>query len=157
MPALKTSLKRLCEPGRIRSVVQPIVRTSDGLILGYEALARMSVEPLQPPNWWLERTEALGLRGRLELACLAAAAGLGDPPLDRMLFVNLSPSTLTDPMAIGLLDSLPSKLVIEITEQEEVADYEELRGHLAPWFSRGFRLAILVGVKPTLETWDRVA
>jgi EAL domain-containing protein (putative c-di-GMP-specific phosphodiesterase class I)/putative methionine-R-sulfoxide reductase with GAF domain len=142
MPALKTSLKRLCEPGRIRSVVQPIVRTSDGLVLGYEALARMSVEPLQPPNWWLERAEALGLRGTLELACLAAAAGLGDPPLDRMLFVNLSPSTLTDPMAIGLLDSLPSKLVIEITEQEEIADYEELRGHLAPWLSRGVRLAI---------------
>jgi len=142
MPAIKTSIKRLCESGRLRSVVQPVVRTSDGVILGYEALARMPIEPLQPPNWWLERAEEVGLRGELELACLVAAAALGDPPSDRMLFVNVSPSTLTDPRALCLLDSLPSRLVIEVTEQEAVADYEELRKHLSPWLSRGVRLAV---------------
>jgi EAL domain-containing protein (putative c-di-GMP-specific phosphodiesterase class I)/putative methionine-R-sulfoxide reductase with GAF domain len=142
MPAIKTSIKRLCESGRLRAVVQPVVRTSDGAILGYEALARMPIEPLQPPNWWLERAEELGMRAELELACLVAAAALGDPPSDRMLFVNVSPSTLTDPRALCLLDSLPSKLVIEVTEQEAVADYEELRKHLAPWLSQGVRLAV---------------
>jgi EAL domain-containing protein (putative c-di-GMP-specific phosphodiesterase class I)/putative methionine-R-sulfoxide reductase with GAF domain len=112
------------------------------MVLGYEALARMEIEPSHPPDWWLDRAEQLGLRGALELACLAAAASLGDPPSDRMLFVNVSPSTLTDPLAIELLDSLPSRLVIEVTEQEAVTDYEELRGHLAPWLSRGVRLAV---------------
>jgi EAL domain-containing protein (putative c-di-GMP-specific phosphodiesterase class I) len=102
----------------------------------------MSVEPLHPPNWWLDCAAGISLRGTLELACLAAAASLGDPPADRMLFVNLSPSTLRDPTAIQLLDSLPSRLVIELTEQEEVADYEELRENLAPWLSRGVRLAV---------------
>ena len=142
MSVLKKSVELLCEPGRVHSVVQPLVRTSDGLILGYEALARMAVEPLQPPNWWLERAAELGLRGKLELACLAAAASIGDPPADRMLFVNVSPSTLTDPEALQLLDSLPSRLVVELTEQEAVEDYEELRRHLAPWLSRGVRFAI---------------
>ncbi len=142
MTSLKRTIERLCEPGQLRCVVQPVVRTSDGLVLGYEALARMSVEPRHPPNWWLDRAAGISLRGTLELACLAAAASLGDPPADRMLFVNLSPSTLKDPTAIGLLDSLPSRLVIELTEQEEVADYEELRDHLAPWLSRGVRLAV---------------
>jgi EAL domain-containing protein (putative c-di-GMP-specific phosphodiesterase class I)/putative methionine-R-sulfoxide reductase with GAF domain len=112
------------------------------LVLGYEALARMPLEPIHPPNWWLDRAAEVGLRGKLELACLVAAASLGDPPADRMLFVNVSPSTLTDPDALLLLDSLPSRLVIELTEQEAVADYEELRDHLAPWLARGVRFAV---------------
>ncbi len=135
-------VKELCRPGRLRSVVQPIVRTADGVIIGYEALARMPVEPVRPPDWWLDRAAEAGLRGRLELACLSAAASLGPPPADRMLFVNVSPSTLTDPMAIWLLEKLPSRLVIEITEQEAVTDYEALRSHLAPWLSEGVRLAV---------------
>jgi EAL domain-containing protein (putative c-di-GMP-specific phosphodiesterase class I)/putative methionine-R-sulfoxide reductase with GAF domain len=142
MPVLRKSVERLCEPGQVRAVAQPIVRTSDGLVVGYEALARMDLEPAHPPNWWLEQAGGLGLRGRLEIACLAAAAALGDPPADRMLFVNVSPSTLTDPAALALLDSLPARLVIEVTEQEAVEDYEELRGHLAPWRSRGVRFAV---------------
>ena len=129
-------------PGRLQSVVQPIVRSADGVIIGYEALARMPIEPNRPPDWWLEHAGEEGLRGRLELACLSAAASLGTPPADRMLFVNVSPSTLTDPMAIRLLDELPSRLVIEITEQEAVTDYEALRDHLAPWLSEGVRLAV---------------
>jgi EAL domain-containing protein (putative c-di-GMP-specific phosphodiesterase class I) len=142
MAALSKIIEMLCEPGRVHSVVQPVVRTSDGLVLGYEALARMEAEPSHPPNWWLDRAAELGLRGKLELACLAAAASLGDPPADRMLFVNVSPSTLTDPAALQLLDSLPSRLVVELTEQEAVEDYDELRNHLAPWLSRGVRFAI---------------
>src|SRR5271169_5734290 len=113
MPAIRKSVELLCTPGNVRAVVQPVVRTSDGLVVGYEALARMEIEPRQPPNWWLDKAGELGLRGDLERACLQAAAGLGDPPSDRMLFVNLSPSTLTDPQALELLDSLPSRLIIE--------------------------------------------
>jgi EAL domain-containing protein (putative c-di-GMP-specific phosphodiesterase class I)/putative methionine-R-sulfoxide reductase with GAF domain len=142
MSALRKSIQLLCEPGRLQSVVQPVVRTSDNVVIGYEALARMPLDPRQPPNWWLDQAETHGLRGRLELACLAAAASLGDPPADRMLFVNVSPSTLTDPLALQLYDSLPSRLVIELTEQEAVADYDELRNHLAPWLALGVRFAV---------------
>jgi EAL domain-containing protein (putative c-di-GMP-specific phosphodiesterase class I)/putative methionine-R-sulfoxide reductase with GAF domain len=142
MPALRDRVALLCQPGHIHAVVQPVVRTSDGVVLGYEALARMQLEPFQPPNWWLERAAELGQRGALELACLSAAASLGDPPFGRMLFVNVSPSTLTNPHALDLLDSLPARLVIELTEQEAVEDYAALRGHLAPWLSRGVRLAV---------------
>jgi EAL domain-containing protein (putative c-di-GMP-specific phosphodiesterase class I)/putative methionine-R-sulfoxide reductase with GAF domain len=142
MRAQKKSIDLLCQPGRLHSVVQPVVRTSDGLVLGYEALARMPIDPPQPPNWWLDRASELGLRSALEIACLSAAASLGPPPAGRLLFVNVSPSTLTDPQAIELLDLLPPRLVIELTEQEAVADYEELRANLAPWLSRGVRVAV---------------
>lgn len=139
---IRRAVRQLCEPGTIESVVQPVIRSADQLIVGYEALARMPGDPPHPPDWWLARSEEVGLRPELELACLAAAAQLGSPPDDRLLFVNLSPSLLADPAALSLLDSLPNRLVVEITEQEAVGDYQQLRVDVAPWLSRGIRVAI---------------
>ena len=56
--------------------------------------------------------------------------------------MNLSPSLLADPLALALLDDLPERLVIELTEQEAVSDYARLRHDLEPWLSRGVRVAI---------------
>jgi EAL domain-containing protein (putative c-di-GMP-specific phosphodiesterase class I)/putative methionine-R-sulfoxide reductase with GAF domain len=140
--AIRRAVRRLCEPGTIESVVQPVIRPADQLIVGYEALARMPGEPQHPPDWWLARSEEVGLRSELELACLAAAVELGSPPDDRLLFVNLSPSLLADPAALAFLDRLPDRLVVEITEQEAVGDYDQLRLALGPWLSRGIRVAI---------------
>src|SRR5271154_3703358 len=110
LAAVRGSVYLLCEPGVIKSVVQPVVRPADHLIVGYEALARMPIEPNRPPDWWLTKAEQLGQRRNLEVACLVAAAALGPVPEDRLLFVNLSPSLLADPDALKLLDDLPERL-----------------------------------------------
>ena len=140
--AVRRSIQLLCEPGIVESVVQPVVRPADHLIVGYEALARMPLEPAHPPDWWLAQAARVGLRKNLEIACLVAASRLGPIPEGRLLFVNLSPSLLADPAALALLDALPDRLVIELTEQEAVADYTLLRHDLTPWLSRGVRVAI---------------
>jgi EAL domain-containing protein (putative c-di-GMP-specific phosphodiesterase class I)/putative methionine-R-sulfoxide reductase with GAF domain len=140
--AVKQSIHLLCEPGIVESVVQPVVRAGDQLIVGYEALARMPLEPIHPPDWWLAQAERVGLRRRLEIACLVAATRLGPIPEERLLFVNLSPSLLSDPAVLTVLDDLPERLVIELTEQEAVSDYTLLRHDLIPWLSRGVRVAI---------------
>jgi EAL domain-containing protein (putative c-di-GMP-specific phosphodiesterase class I)/putative methionine-R-sulfoxide reductase with GAF domain len=142
MPKLHKTIEMLCRPGNVHAVAQPVVRTADGVIVGYEALARIPVAPIRPPNWWLETAAGIGLRAELEVACLRAAAELGPPPDSSTLFVNLSPSMLTDPAALQLLDALPSRLVIELTEQEAVGDYDELQRSLHPWLSRGVRVAV---------------
>lgn len=139
---LRRAVARLCEPGGITAVVQPIVRPADMVVVGYEALARMSVAPENPPDWWLDVASRFGLRHRLEVACLAAAVQLGPPPEGRILFVNASPSTLADPTLLELRDDLPERLVVELTEQEEVEDYDLLRSRLNPWLERGVRVAI---------------
>ena len=59
-----------------------------------------------------------------------------------MLFVNASASTIADPTFLDLRDDFPNRLVIELTEQEAVEDYDLLRGHLAGWLERGVRLAV---------------
>jgi EAL domain-containing protein (putative c-di-GMP-specific phosphodiesterase class I)/putative methionine-R-sulfoxide reductase with GAF domain len=139
---LRAVVELLCQPGVVTAVVQPVVRPADMVVIGYEALARMPLEPLKPPDWWLEVAAGLGLRHRLEQACLLAAARLGPPPDGRVLFVNASPSTIADPAVLALRDELPARLVIELTEQEAVDDYDVLRGQLAGWLGGGVRLAV---------------
>jgi EAL domain-containing protein (putative c-di-GMP-specific phosphodiesterase class I) len=141
-PDLRTAVEHLCEPGVIAAVVQPVVRPADMSVIGYEALARMPGSPQRPPDWWLDAAAQFGLRQQLELACLAAAAKLGPPPEGRVLFVNASPSTIADPATMNLLHTFPPRLVIELTEQEAVDDYERLRGGLADWLAHGVRVAV---------------
>jgi EAL domain-containing protein (putative c-di-GMP-specific phosphodiesterase class I)/putative methionine-R-sulfoxide reductase with GAF domain len=140
--AVRRTIRLLCEPGVVESVVQPVVRPADQLIVGYEALARMPLEPVRAPDFWLTRASEVGLRRDLEVACLRAATRLGPIPDDRLLFVNLSPSLLADPEALAVLDDLPERLVVELTEQEAVADYGLLRRDLSPWLARGVRVAV---------------
>ncbi len=140
--AIRRAIQFLCEPGVVEAHVQPVVRPADRLIVGYEALARMPLDPVRAPDWWLAKAEEVGLRASLEMACLAAATVLGSPPDDRLLFVNLSPSLLAEPAALLLLERLPERVVVELTEQEAVEDYDGLRRDLAPWLARGVRIAI---------------
>lgn len=139
---LRDTVEHLCTPGVIRAVVQPVVRPTDMTVVGYEALARMPVDPQHSPDWWLEVAAELGLRRELELACFVAAAQIGAPPGGQALFVNTSPSMLSDPTFLALREKLPHRLVIELTEHEAVEDYERLRLDLGGWLQRGVRLAV---------------
>ncbi len=138
-------LQRLLEPGAIEPVYQPIVRLSDLEPIGYEGLARFPyAEGLNsmPPDVTLAAAAEIGLREDLEVACWSAMADAGAPPGGRLLFVNISPEALKHPGLFLLAAQLPSRLVIEITEQCDIADYAELRARLAPWIARGAQVAI---------------
>jgi diguanylate cyclase (GGDEF)-like protein len=123
-------------------VVQPIVRLDDRTVVGYEALARVHSVPDHGPDWWLTRSESFGTRTQLERLFLESAVRLGSPPSDALLFVNASPKTLAEPTLFALRESLPERLVVEITEQAAVDDYDLLNEQLEPWMSSGVRIAI---------------
>ncbi len=136
-------IRALLEPGAVVPVFQPVVRLSDGHVIGYEALARMpSAATIRPPQEWFALADAVGLRVDLELACWAAIAAAGPPPDDAMLFVNTSPVTLVDRRLEALRPTLPDRLVLELTEQDAVSDYELLKTRLQSWSNDGVRLAI---------------
>jgi diguanylate cyclase (GGDEF)-like protein len=128
--------------GAVRTVVQPVVRLDDGVVIGYEALARVSSPVPHPPDWWLARAEEAGVRTEVEVAFLESAARLGPPPGDGLLFVNASPVALAEPALVALRSRLPERLVIEITEQAAVDDYALLKEQLEPWIGSRARVAI---------------
>ncbi|HLM18808.1 MAG TPA: EAL domain-containing protein, partial [Acidimicrobiia bacterium] len=122
---------------------QPIVRIADGYVVGYEALARFPGGPVErSPQEWFVLAQSCGLRVDLEVACWKAIAAQGPPPGDAMLFVNTSPVALVDHRLNAVRSELPERLVVELTEQDAVHDYELLRSKLQSWSNDGVRLAI---------------
>jgi EAL domain-containing protein (putative c-di-GMP-specific phosphodiesterase class I)/GGDEF domain-containing protein/putative methionine-R-sulfoxide reductase with GAF domain len=135
----------LLEPGAIRAVFQPIVRLSDLGTIGYEGLARFPTPPglvALPPDVTLAAAARFGIRDDLEVACWRAIAAAGVPPHGRLLWVNLSPEALGHPGLLELAGKLPSRLVIELTEQDTVLNHQLLRERLRPWIARGALVAV---------------
>jgi len=131
----------LAAPGGVFSLFQPLVRVTDGRIVGYEALSRAQADPDCAPDRWLAEASRHGMRTEVELACISAAASCGTPPEGSLLFVNVGHTVLLDPRFDAVRASLPPH-VLEITEHEPVADYDGLRARLQPWLATGTALAI---------------
>jgi diguanylate cyclase (GGDEF)-like protein len=132
----------LLRPGGIVAAYQPVVRLRDDEVVGYEALARMTATPERGPDAWLRMAEEHGIRAELEVACLHAAVLHGLPPDDQLLFVNLSPSLLGDERVVAALEPVAHRLVLEVSEHVQVADYDVLARHLADWQDRGTLVAV---------------
>jgi EAL domain-containing protein (putative c-di-GMP-specific phosphodiesterase class I) len=136
----------LADPGRhLVTVFQPIVGLQDGVIVGAEALARFPGEPIRPPDQWFAAAFEVGLGLELELlAVRLGLAGLGSIAAG-YVSVNVSPSTLVSPQFAAVLrDSrAPAhRVVLELTEHVEVAEYDDLRDAVNALRQRGFRLAV---------------
>ncbi|SFE32155.1 EAL domain-containing protein [Blastococcus tunisiensis] len=132
-------------PGR-SMVVQPIVELDGGRVVGFEALSRFRSTDgaAVAPDQVFRQSRDLGFQVYLEQqAARSALALLPLLPADTYLSVNFSPATLLDPVTAALLDRTPpGRLVVELTEHEEVVDYATLRQALAGLRARGLRIAI---------------
>ena len=136
----------LADPTLLVPHFQPMVDLAGRRVAGYEALARFRVEPRRPPDRWFAEASAVGLGAALqalavERACaVARAAGI---PAGTFLSLNISPRHLADPAVAAALEHAAfERLVIEVTEEEAVADYAALRAAIAPYLARGARLAV---------------
>jgi len=128
----------------IVSHYQPIVDLGHNRIVGYEALARIQSDRRQPPDVWFEQAERVGRLAELEhLAIRAALRALPHLRSDEFLAINISPHTALGSVLTDALGTTPvDRVVLEITEHAEVADYTQLFQALYPLRSRGLRLAI---------------
>jgi len=128
----------------IRMVAQPIVDLQTSAVVGYEALARFAAEPLCGPEWWFDQAGRVGLRTELELEVVRAAI-LHARLVPRPLFVsiNASPTTVVDPeFRAAVLSGPTDRIVVEVTEHQEVKDYEPLEEAII--FLRSFAVRIAV-------------
>ena len=118
---------------RVVTAYQPILRLQENTIMGFEALSR------GPRGSGLESAAALfgaaeshGLKVELDRLCRKRALlSSSRIPSNAKIFVNTLPATMRDPQfrdkaLIEFLDKAqvaPSRIVIEITEQEVIANH----------------------------------
>lgn len=123
------------------TVFQPIFDLTTGSAVGFEALTRFRHGR---PDEWFAKAIGAGLGVFLELATLdAAVRRVPDLPLDAYLAVNLSPAALCSTEFASRAAALPlDRLVIEVTEQTEIASYDNLASQIRSLRAAGARVAV---------------
>ena len=125
-------------------VFQPVFDITNGERFAVEALARFSGRPKRTPDVWFAEAHELGVGVELEITSVKRALGsLPHLPGDIALCVNAGPEAMvSEELRRLLVSSKPSRVVIELTEEARVDDYEQLAGALGRLSSMGARLAI---------------
>jgi EAL domain-containing protein (putative c-di-GMP-specific phosphodiesterase class I) len=123
-------------------LLQPVVDLATGERIGAEALSRFPAEWSLPPDVCFEHAHSVGLGDRLELLALERAAE-HLAAVEGYVAMNISPGTLLTDGAAELLRRLPlDRVLLELSEHDQVEDYTELQNVLAPLRAAGLRLAI---------------
>jgi EAL domain-containing protein (putative c-di-GMP-specific phosphodiesterase class I) len=155
-------------PELIQPHFQPLVDLERGIVAGYEMLARFDHPLGRSPAGWFAAASELGTAGDLDAAMLSLArrAVRGLPP-NTFLSVNVTANGFTSEEVLSEITSGPrlEPLVIEITEQSEVDDFERLAASAALFRERGAMLAIddagaasmqrILSVRPQFIKLDR--
>jgi EAL domain-containing protein (putative c-di-GMP-specific phosphodiesterase class I) len=125
---------------------QPVLRTVDGSLFGYEALLRSNERSLPHAGAILDAAERLGRTGELGRAIRSAVV----PPLaqadpNALLFVNLHARDLLDEALFSpdaALSRVADRVVLEITERAALDDVDDVRVKIARLRKMGFRIAV---------------
>jgi EAL domain-containing protein (putative c-di-GMP-specific phosphodiesterase class I) len=142
--ALETSFDRVLDT--LWMAYQPIVRTADRTLFGYEALLRSNEKALPHPGAILdaaERLDRLPDLGRMirKAACLP----IPDAAPTAAFFVNLHSRDLMDGTLLAPTSPLSffaERVVLEITERASLDGVTDVRAKIAELRRMGFRIAI---------------
>lgn len=137
-------LRGVLDTGGPRMALQPIVDLKSEEVRGFEALARFTGAAGWNTQQWFEEAKAVGLGVELEAAAVRAAlALLPVMPDGALLSVNVSEAAMLDPGVLAMLTGPhASRLVVELTEHNRVADYGMMSEELAAIRGAGGRLAV---------------
>jgi diguanylate cyclase (GGDEF)-like protein len=145
-------LARVIAGGLLGVAYQPVVDLRTGAVIGYEGLTRPRPESgYSTPGELFAAAAHAGRTVELDYACAEAIIGQsGDLAADHMLSVNLSPRTLEGPQfsADWLVELArghgiePARLIVELTEHENIEDLPRLQRNLLALQRAGVRVAI---------------
>ncbi|WP_409318918.1 bifunctional diguanylate cyclase/phosphodiesterase [Pseudomonas sp. KCJK9016] len=147
-----SALSSILTQSGLHSLFQPIICLSERRILGYEALTRgPSNSPLHSPIALFAVARQAGRLNELEIACRQSACRrFNDQQLPGKLFLNVSPESLLEAAhqpgrTLQLLQDFgipPSQVVIELTEQTPIDDFQLLQTALHHYRAMGFSIAL---------------
>lgn len=149
---LENELDEILRAENLRIVFQPIVTLTTTRLLGHEALMRSpsSCRPSSPADLIRAAREGNRLIELESLALRRATAEFARQKVGGRLFLNLSPRGLTSLYerrtltrehlrGIGLV---PNQIVIELTEQAPIVDYDSMRETLRYFRQLGVSFAL---------------
>ncbi|MBX9410366.1 EAL and GGDEF domain-containing protein [Pseudomonas baetica] len=147
-----SALSSILTQSGLNSLFQPIICLSERRILGYEALTRgPSNSPLHSPIALFAVARQAGRLSELEIACRQSACRrFNEQQLPGKLFLNVSPESLLEAAhqpgrTLQTLQDFgipPSQVVIELTEQTPIDDFQLLQTALHHYRAMGFSIAL---------------
>lgn len=147
-----TALEEILVRRNLSALFQPIIDLKRGEFLGFEGLIRGPANsPLHSPVNLFATAEREGMALEIEmLARQTVLESFSRLDLPGLLFLNVSPQTLTQPsfrngQTLAFLEQLdidPSRVVIEITENQPTFDFDAMRSALLHYRGMGFKIAI---------------
>ncbi len=150
--SLESTLDTIIRERQLTALFQPLVNNALRTVYGYEALIRGPANgPLLSPTSLFETAVRCGRLVDLELACREVLIQqFKRLNLPGKLFINVSPETLLQPnyragctlQMLSGADLEPERVVIELTEQFPLEDYEVLREAKNHYKKMGFEIAI---------------
>ena len=123
---------------------QPICALADRSVKGFELLARLSTDlDLSPAQLFID-ADRLGLSSAIGLRVVEKSKeALEVLPANAYVSINVTPAFLLQCDISGIYTPEEAKrIVLELTEHEEIADYDLLTARLKPLRDSGMRLAI---------------
>jgi EAL domain-containing protein (putative c-di-GMP-specific phosphodiesterase class I)/GGDEF domain-containing protein len=147
-------LSDLLEQRALTAHFQPIVQLRAARVFGHESLVRgPSQSPLAMPEALFEAARGANLVGPLEIECARVAlVAWAQRQAAGKLFVNFSASALASALSDGRLEAsmdfladcgvAADSLVVELTEHEQIADIDRLRGIVDLLRLRGVQVAL---------------
>jgi EAL domain-containing protein (putative c-di-GMP-specific phosphodiesterase class I) len=132
------------EPDRVRPAFQPIFDLRNGVVAGFEMLARFDAPANASPPEWFAAAGARGLGARLEALLLAAGLRAREVlPASCFLAVNLSPAAVVSrEVEAVLLGRSLEGVVVELTGTAPVQDYSHLEAALDRLRAAGAEVAV---------------
>ena len=147
-----SALSSILTQSGLHSLFQPIISLSERRIVGFEALSRgPSNSPLHSPITLFAVARQAGRLNELEIACRESACRrFHEQQLPGKLFLNVSPESLLEAAhqpgrTLQLLKDFgipPSQVVIELTEQTPIDDFQLLQNALNHYRTMGFSIAL---------------
>lgn len=148
---LSAAVARVAAQGLLSAVYQPIVDLASGVVIGFEGLIRPNPESsFADPTSLFAAAENAGRSVELDLACIETiireSSGMG---AQQLLSINVSPRFLEAPHfnTEWLLEVLTrygiesTRLIVELTERQNVEDVPRLQRSLTALQRVGIRIA----------------
>ena len=137
-------LRAILTGRRITTQYQPILDLRSRRAIGFEALSRGPRGEFATPDVLFRVAYEADLVVKLDAVCRERAVrSMGKLEDDQLLFINMEPSSIFDPM---LMKSIPAhrvpRVVFEITEHAAIADFQTFRQAVQIVKESGFKFAM---------------